>query len=127
MPNDPEQLLFEGNLAAVELPDSTNARKLLLDVDRFSELGDPNGAIDAVIERFEQWLVNGAWEACHEVLADADVAKLDPTISLAILSMTLVEKNRLSASRQSFYRRVRRRLVAEYGEAEANNNLQGLE
>jgi hypothetical protein len=84
-------------------------------------------AIDEVIDRFEAWLEENDWSACNNVLADANVDELLPSVSLAILSMTLVEKKRMQASRLAFYERVRRRLAEVHSEEEANDNLRGLE
>ena len=84
-------------------------------------------AIDKIIEQFELWLEKGDWSACIRVLAAADVSTLLAPVSLAMLTMTLAEKKRLMAARPTFYRRVRRRLIAEYGEQEATDNLQGLD
>ncbi len=102
-------------------------REFLRRVHGMSDVQDENAALDEVVERFEGWLEAGDWWACNKALAAADVNRLLPTVSLGILSMTLVEKNRLSASRPTFYRRLRRRIAALYGEQEANDDLLGLD
>jgi hypothetical protein len=90
-----------------------------------SEKGLVDDAITDIINQFDCWLEASNWLACEEALG-ADVERLHPAITLSMLSMTLVEKRMLESARQDFYAKVRRKLIAEYGEPEAAEALRGL-
>jgi hypothetical protein len=115
------------NRSAAESEQAKRVKRFMHRLHAMSDVRDENAALDEVIECFAGWLEENDWEACNKVLAEADVDRLLPTVSLGLLSMTLVEKDRLSAVRPTFLKRVRRRLIADYGEAEANYTLRGLE
>jgi hypothetical protein len=70
-------------------------------------------AIDLAIREIESWMQRGEWGACDRLLLQANANQLHPSVSLAILSMTLVEKHRLYTCRSDFYRRVKERLVKD--------------
>ena len=101
-------------------------REFLHSVYDFLDSQNADAAIDKVIQSFEEWLDENDWAACSEALAQAELARLTPAVALAMLSMTLVEKQRLP-SRQSFYLRTRHRIIEEYSEEEADKNMIGLE
>jgi hypothetical protein len=90
-----------------------------------SEASKVDEAITGIIHQFDHWLEQGNWLACKQALA-GDVGRLHPAIALAMLSMTLVEKQRLGAARQGFYDALHRKLVETYGEEEAQDALRGL-
>jgi len=109
------------------LADMVEVASFLFRLYRLSSAGQINDAIDDIIERFERWMEAGDWRACKEALRNADVPRLHPAVSLAILSMTLVEKSRLGLARQGFFARIRQELVERYDEKTAADNLRGLE
>lgn len=95
---------------------------LLAKLYQLSEKNQINDAIDLVIERFEYWLEDDAWDACKQFLREAEVSRFHPAIALSVLSMTFVEKSRLGDARKDYYLRTERQLVMNYGRDEASEN-----
>ncbi len=62
-----------------------------------SGAGRIDAGVDEVIDYFESLFAKGDWYSSNKTLAHAEVSGLDTAVSLAMLSMTLVEKRRLSA------------------------------
>lgn len=124
---DIKWIVYRGVDAASAPKDSDRGDSATLFLDTLYGLrSEEDSAIDTVIARYEQWLETGDLLACDKTLAEANLSLLPPTVALAILSMTLVGKDQLP-SRRTFFIRTRQKLIAKYGEEEANSNLIGLE
>ena len=116
-------LICQGGDAASASTDNERNDDATLLLDALYQLNSQeDSAIDTVIAQFEHWLETDNLLACDKTLAEANVSLLRPTVALAILSMTLVEKDQLP-SRRTFFVRTRQMLVANFGEIEANSNL----
>lgn len=83
-------------------------------------------AIDLVISFFDDALSSDEIGQCKAALVRADVASMDVAVSLAFLSMTLVEKDRLAISRRSFYNRTQTHLLSLYSQPDTERLLKGL-
>jgi hypothetical protein len=89
---------------------------------------DGDVGIDLVIDQIEVMLWAGAWDEICGILDGCDVERLDLSIALALLTMTLVEKIRLAESRRPFFDRVRMKILADPDEAgNVVTMLRGLE
>lgn len=87
-----------------------------------------DAAIDEVISRFDSWMEAGDWDSCVRVLNETDVDSIAPEVSLAMLSMTFVERHaRLHVARSAFFSRVLKKFVKDMGREEAEEELRGLE
>jgi hypothetical protein len=101
----------------------------LQSIAKLATLGKLDEAIDEVIDFFEDRFHQGdtGLAVCDATLGTASVSEINsPDVLLAMLSMTLVEKERIQ-SRRRFYRRVKRHLQRIYANAEVANLLKGLE
>ena len=86
-----------------------------------------DAAIDEVIEQFDARLNRQIGTVARHFCGEprSPSVNLDPAVSLAVLSMTLVAKNKLP-SRQRFFSELRRLLIVNRGEQESSHLLQGL-
>jgi hypothetical protein len=110
-----------------ELADWGQAASFVARVLALSRANSIDKAIDEVIEYFDEQLSQNNLNGCNDALREATrhLAQLDPAVSLAILSMTLVEKNRLP-SRKPFFSELKRVLTFSRGEPETSRLLHGL-
>lgn len=65
-----------------------------------------NSAIDLVIEHFEKLFWAAQFEECSKIMNNADVGRMQLSVALSFLSMTLAVKKKLGVSRTDFYARV---------------------
>lgn len=98
-------------------------------LEKWSRSGDEDQAVEAVIDQFESLLNDGDWSAVQKLLERCDVPALQPSVMLAILSMTFAVRQHpvIAATRRSFYRRVARLLREKQGTEMARRQLAGLE
>ena len=92
----------------------------------YSEAKQVDSGIDEVIDHFDSLLQQDDWPTCDGILIRAEVSRLDDAVALAMLSMTLVAKDELSA-RAIFHSRLRRWLVRKHDKETAARLLVGLE
>ena len=106
--------------------DVEKTRKFLESISSLSQDGKIDEAIDEVIDFFEEALQQDDINLCEAALNSAIVDVIDVAdVLLGMLSMTVVEKERIH-SRRHFYLRVRRHLRKSYDEVYTEELLKGL-
>jgi hypothetical protein len=105
----------------------TSAAKIFIaDLVQLSRLGNIDTAIGRVIEFFDRSLSAHDYDNCAIALDSFDVTIIEPAISLACLSMTLVAKAALKSPREAFYARLKSHLLSERTVKDVGNLLKGL-
>lgn len=95
----------------------TEANELLTLTYQLVKMGEDRRAIDAVFAFFTTAFkasAGGPYHVCDRVLELADVCRLNSTLMVAFLSITLPVKGQL-ISRADYYRRVRMALLHDRG------------
>lgn len=108
---------------------STNAAQpepFLAEIYALSETGQIDAAIDHVINQFESSLNHGDWFRFNRIMTQADPEKIEASVAISILSMTFVEKARIS-TRPVFYFKLRRALERNRPADDVNRLLAGLQ
>jgi hypothetical protein len=91
-----------------------------------SQSGETDRAIDRLFNDFEDLFEAGRFDICDEIISGVDLARLDTTLKIAYLAVTLCVKGRL-VSRAAYYSRAKAVLVEREGEERAKRLLNGLE
>lgn len=117
----------QGNYRIVfEDTEETKAANFLDGLYGLTAAGKEDDAIDEVIDCFDDLLARKEFGLCETILRLADINRIAPSVSLAILSMTVIEKNAL-VKRPAFISRLRLNLINSRGPKEAAELLAGLQ
>jgi hypothetical protein len=79
------------------------------DVYAFVAAKDDERAVELVFDTIDDLLLEGRFQVCDDTLRAVDVERLNPTLLLALLSITLAAKDRLHG-REALLKRIERRL-----------------
>lgn len=119
---------FRPDIATFESPALAHSKVAVWNtrLKRLSDTQRVDSALDAVIEFFESMFESGDWNSCREALLLVDPSKVHSAISLAILSMTLAQKTRVSPERDVFLGKVSTHLFNTCTPKDASRKLRGL-
>ena len=95
-------------------------------LEKLQKIEDIDKATDFIFEEFDDLFWAGEFQECDEILASINLETLDPTLSMAFLTITLAAKSKL-LQRQAFYDKVEEIFLAQRGEEKTKRLLGGLE
>jgi hypothetical protein len=91
-----------------------------------SRAEETDRGIDHIFEYFEDLFEAARFDACDRIIQHVDLERVDATLMVSFLVITLTVKDRLP-SRAWYYSHARSRLVEQRGEEQAERLLRGLE
>jgi len=104
---------------------SAAAGELLMEVHALAEAGSIPAATDLIFSRIDRLLCDGAFEACDEILRQADPHRLQSSLRRSFPAITTAARAMLPA-RAGFFEASLALLAAEIGEDAARKRLDAL-
>lgn len=95
-------------------------------LEQLSHMKSIDSSIDLVFDTLDQMLLDGGYDEVNEVFPQVNFDKLDDSVSLGFLTITLWCKNNLP-NRATFYQRLYKHIENNYPAKDVKSIMQGLE